>query len=171
MVAQHMMGPAVELGFIEKRKGGNLKAAADPFSHQTNRYILATANGAGSTTTLVCANATPAVEGASMNVARVGESFRLFTAAGVVKEETVFTITAIAVAGSTTITFTPAAAGATASTDVAKLVGSDSLDDSASLDATLTKLAASTYTSSVLNSMNDNDKVFAIRSIVEQGAL
>lgn len=171
MVAQHMMGPAVELGFIDKRKGSNLKAAADPFTHQTNRYALATANGAGTTTTLVCANATPGVEGASMNVARIGESFRLFTAAGVAKEETVFTVTGIAVAGSTTITFTPAAAQATASTDVARLVGSDGLDDSASLDATLTALAPTTYTSSQLNSMTENDKVFAIRSIREQGAL
>ncbi len=171
MVAQHMMGPAVELGFIDKRKSGNLKAAADPFSHQTNRYVLATANGAGTTTTLVCANATPGVEGATMNVARIGEAFRLFTAAGVLKEETVFTVTAIAVAGSTTITFTPAAAGATASTDVARLVGSDGIDDSASLDNTLTALAPTTYTASILNQMTENDKVFAIRSIREQGAL
>jgi hypothetical protein len=171
MVAQHMYGPAVELGFVEKRKSTGGKAAADPFSHQTNRYAMATANGAGTTTTLVCANATPGVEGASMNVARIGESFRLFTAAGAVKEETVFTVTAIAVAGSTTITFTPAAAGATASTDVARLVGSDGIDDSASLDATLALLAPTTYTSSELNKMTENDKVFAIRSIREQGAL
>ena len=171
MVAQHMLGPSVELGFIDKRKSGNLKAAADPFTHQTNRYTLATANGAGSTTTLVCANATPGVEGASMNVARIGESFRLFTAAGVLKEETVFTVTGIAVAGSTTITFTPAAAQATASTDVARLTGSEGFDDSASLDATLTALVPATYTSSMLNSMTENDKVFALRSIREQGAL
>jgi len=171
MVAQHMYGPAVELGFIDKRRSGNGKAAADPFTHQTNRYTLATANGAGTTTTLVCANATPGVEGASMNVARIGESFRLFTAAGVLKEETVFTVTAIAVAGSTTITFTPAAAQATASTDVARLVGSEGFDDSASLDATLTLLAPTTYPSSELNKMTENDKVFAIRSIKENGAL
>lgn len=171
MVAQHMSGPAVELGFIDKRKSSNGKAAADPFTHQTNRYTLATANGAGTTTTLVCANSTPGVEGASMNVARIGESFRLFTAAGVLKEETVFTITAIAVAGTTTITFTPAAAGATASTDIARLVGSEGLDDSASLDSTLTLLDPVTYTSSRLNSMTENDKVFAIRSIRENGAL
>lgn len=171
MVAQHMTGVFVEKGFIDKRKSGNLKAAADPFTHQTNRYTLATANAAGTTTTLVCANATPGVEGASMNVARIGESFRLFTAGGAVKEETVFTVTGIAVAASTTITFTPAAAVATASGDVARLVGSEGMDDSASLDSTLTALAPGTYTSSVLNTMNENDKVFAIRSIREQGAL
>lgn len=171
MVAQHMFGPAIELGFIDKRKSSNGKAAADPFTHQTNRYTLATANGAGTTTTLVCANATPGVEGASMNVARVGESFRLFNSGGTLKEETVFTVTTIAVAGSTTITFTPAAAGATASGDIAKLVGSEGFDDSASLDATLTKLLPGVYTSSMLNSMTENDKVFAIRSITENGAL
>lgn len=171
MVAQHMTGAFVGKGFIDKRRQSNLKAGADPYTHQTNRYTLATANAGGTTTTLVCANATPNVEGASMNVARIGESFRLFTAAGAIKEETVFTVTGIAVAGSTTITFTPAAAVNTASTDVAKLVGSEGMDDSASLDATLTKLLPGVYTASVLNSMTENDKVFAIRSIVENGAL
>lgn len=171
MVAQHMFGPTVELGFIDKRKSSNGKSAADPFTHQTNRYTMATANAGGTTTTLVCANATPNVEGASMNVVRIGESFRLFTAGGVLKEETVFTVTVITIAASTTITFTPAAAGATASTDVARLVGAEGMDDSASLDATLTLLDSVTYTASRLNSMTENDKVFAIRSIRENGAL
>lgn len=171
MVAQHMLGPAIELGFVDKRKANNGKAQADPFSHQTTRYTLATANAAGTTTTLVCANATPGTETATTNVVRIGDTFRLFTAAGVVKEETVFRVTGVAVAASTTITFTPAAAVATANTDVAKLTGTDGIDDSDSLDQTLTKLAPATYTSSVLNSMTENDKVFAIRSILESGAL
>jgi hypothetical protein len=171
MVAQHMLGPEIELGFIDKRQASNGQAKADPFSHQSTRYVLATANALGSTTTLICANATPGTETATTNVVRIGDTFRLFTAAGVVKEETVFRVTGVAVAGSTTITFTPAAAVAVASTDVARLTGADGFDDSDSLDQTLTKLASATYTSSVLNSMTLNDKIFAIRSVLEQGAL
>lgn len=171
MVAQHMLGPAVELGFIDKRKSSNGKSAADPFSHQTTRYTLFTANAGGTTTTLVGANATPGTEVAASNVVRIGDTLRLFTAAGVVKEETVFRVTGVAVAGSTTVTFTPAAAVATASTDVARLTGTDGIDDSDSLDQTLTKLNSTTYTASMLNSMTENDKVFAIRSTLENGAL
>lgn len=167
MVAQHMLGPAVELGFIDKRKGGNLKAAADPFSHQLSRYTLVTAT-AGTTTTATFAAATPGTETATSNIVRIGDTFRIFTAAGVVKEETVFRVTA---ATATTITFTPAAGVAVANTDVLKLVGNDGFEDSDSLDQTLTKLNSTIYTSSVLNSMTENDKIFAIRSILENGAL
>lgn len=167
MPAEHLLGPAVELAFVDKRKSGGGKAAADGFSHVMTRYILATANGAGTTTTLVCANATPGTENATSNVVRIGDTFRLFTAAGALKEETVFTVTAVAVAGSTTITFTPAAAGATASTDIARLTGVESYEDNEALDSALSKLQSATYTAAVLRSMNQNDKVFALRHLVD----
>lgn len=170
MVAQHMTGPAIELGFIDKRKQSKV-AGADPFSHQTTRYVLFTCNATGTTVTMIGANATPGTEVAATNVVRIGDTFRLFNAAGAVKEETVFRVTAVAVAGSTTVTYVPASAVAPVSTDFARLTGTDGLDDSDSLDQTLTKLASATYTASVLNSMTENDKVFAIRSILENGAL
>lgn len=167
MPAENLLGPALNVNFVDKRKSGGGKAGADGFSHVQSRFILATANGAGTTTTLVCANATPGTETATSNVVRIGDNFRLFTAAGVLKEETVFTVTAVAVAGSTTITFTPAAAGATASTDIARMVGMDGVEDNESIDATLTKLQSATYTAAVLRSMTQNDKVFALRHLTD----
>lgn len=167
MPAEHLLGPTLDIGFVDKRKAGGGKATADGFTHIQSRYILATANGAGSTTTLVCANATPGTETATTNVVRIGDNFRLYTAAGVLKEETVFTVTGVAVAGSTTITFAPAAAGATASTDIARMVGLDGIEDTESIDAALTKLSSTTYTAAVLRQMNVNDKVFALRHLTD----
>lgn len=165
MPGETLLGAALVVGYVDKRKGGVGKPAADGFTHITNRYILCTANAAGTTTTLVCANATPGTETATTNVVRIGDNFRLYTAAGALKEETVFTVTAVAVAASTTVTFTPAAAVATASTDIARMVGLDAIEDNESLDAALTKLASTTYTAAVLRAMNQNDKVFALRHL------
>lgn len=167
MPAENLLGPAVVVGFVDKRKGGVGKAASDGFTHILNRYILATANAGGTTTTLVCANATPGTETATTNVVRIGDNFRLYTAAGALKEETVFTVTAVAVAASTTITFTPAAAVATASTDIARLVGLDAIEDNESLDAALSKLNSTTYTAAILRQMTQNDKIFALRHLVD----
>lgn len=167
MPAENLLGPAIDLGFVDKRKAAGGKAQADGFTHVQSRYVLATANAGGTTTTLVCANATPGTETATTNVVRIGDNFRLFTAAGVPKEETVFTVTAVAVAASTTITFTPAAAANTASTDVARLVGMDGIEDNESLDSALTKLSSTTYTAAVLRQMNQNDKIFALRHLTD----
>lgn len=167
MPAENLLGPAIDIGFVDKRKAGGGKATADGFTHVMSRYILATANGAGTTTTLVCANATPGTETATTNVVRIGDQFRLYTAAGALKEETVFSVTGVAVAGSTTVTFTPAAAANTASTDVARLVGLDGIEDNESIDSALTKLASGTYTAAVLRQMNQNDKVFALRHLTD----
>lgn len=163
MPAENLLGPAVVLGFVDKRKTGGGSASADGFTHIQSRYVLATANGAGTTTTLVCANATPGTETATTNVVRIGDNFRLYTAAGALKQETVFTVTGVAVAGSTTITFTPAAAANTASTDIARLVGLDGIEDNESLDAALTKLASASYSAATLRQMTQNDKVLALR--------
>jgi hypothetical protein len=165
MPAENQLGPAVVLGFVDKRKIG--KAGSDGFTRMLNRYIMATANAGGTTTTLVCANATPGTDTATTNVVRIGDEFRLYTSGGALKEETVFTVTAVAVAASTTITFTPAAAATTANGDIARLVGLDSIEDNESLDAALTKLSSTTYTAAVLRQMNQNDKVFAIRHLTD----
>lgn len=71
--------------------------------------LKATANALGTTTTMICNNAATTLA--------VGNKFRLMTSADVEREDTLFTVTNVAVAGSTTITFTPAAANAPASTN------------------------------------------------------
>lgn len=167
MPAENLLGPAIVVGYVDKRKGGVGKPAADGFTRIVNRYILATANAGGTTTTLVCANATPGTETATTNVVRIGDEFRLYTSVGALKEETIFTVTAVAVAASTTITFTPAAAAVTANGDIARLVGLDSIEDNESVDAALTKLASTTYTAAVLRQMTQNDKLFALRHLTD----
>ncbi len=81
---------------------------------RTSQYLpigtlKATANAAGTTTTLVGAAASVTLQ--------IGEKFRLFTSADVPKENTTFTVTNRTGAGTITITFTPAASVATASTN------------------------------------------------------
>lgn len=152
----HMTSANVETGYVDKRKA--LSAAGDASTHIRNRGMVAfVANGAGTTTTIVGANATP---GTSANVVRIGEKFVLYTGAGALKQETVFTVTGVAVAGSTTVTFAPAAAGATASGDVARFLGLSDVRDEQSLDA---RLLALTYTQSQINQMTQNDKIYAVR--------
>lgn len=126
---------------------------------------LATANGAGTTTTFVCANAAPAT---NTNVVRNGDEFKLFTAAGVLKEETVFTVTAQAVAGSTTLTFSPAAAVATASTDIMRKVGLDNQYSSADMDR---RLAVLGFTTARIATLSENDKVYQIRTSDDPGSI
>lgn len=157
----HQIGNSVEQGYIDKRR-----TAPDFNTHTTRGVALFTANGAGTTTTIVGANAAPGVD--DTNVIRRGERFRLFTGAGVLKQETVFTVTAIAVAGSTTVTFTPAASGATASGDVARQVGVSDMVSQAAMDARLLALG---YTQSMIDTMTENDKVYAIRVRDDSGGL
>lgn len=153
----HLQGSQVDVNVVDKRKA--LKAGADPSTHNRARGIAVfTANGAGTTTTIVGANAAPGTN--DNNVIRRGEEFALYTAAGVLKEETIFTVTGVAVAASTTVTFTPAAAVATASTDVARLIGLQDIKDENDLDARLLVIG---YVQSQINQMNQNDKVYAIR--------
>lgn len=156
MTSPHMTTPNIIANFVDKRRTAT---AADPKTHNSIRSIAPfTANGAGTTTTIVGANAAPGVN--DNNIVRRGEEFQLYTAAGVKKEETVFTVTGIAVAGSTTVTFSPAAAVATVATDVARFVGLTDLKDIADLDARLLVLG---YTQTQINAMLVNDKIFAIR--------
>lgn len=145
------------LGFVDKRRATSV--AADDKTHNLSKSVAAfTANGAGTTNTIVGANAAPGTN--DNNVIRRGEEIQLFTAGGVKKEETVFTVTGVAVAGSTTVTFSPAAAVATASGDVARVVGLSDLEDISDMTARLSVLG---YTDTQINSMTINDMIFAIR--------
>lgn len=159
----HQIGNSVETGYIDKRRAS---LTPDFNTHTTRGVALFTANGAGSTTTIVGANAAPGTD--DTNVIRRGEKFRLFNSSGVLKQETVFTVSNIAVAASTTVTFTPAASGATASGDVARQVGTSDLVSQATLD---TRLLALGYTQAQVDVMTENDKVFAVRTRDDPGGM
>jgi len=124
-----------------------------------------TANGAGSTTTIVGANAAP---GAGTNITRLDDEFKLFTTAGVLKEETVFRVVSQVVAGSTTITFTPAAAVATASGDFMKLTGVMNQSSTGEMDRRLVALGFSALR---VATMTENDKAFQLRVSDDPGSL
>ena len=160
-MATHQIGSNIDLGFIDKRR-----TAPDTNTHVSRGVALFTANAGGTTTTIVGANAAPGTD--DTNVIRRGEKFRLFTAAGVLKEEKVFTVTGVAVAASTTVTFTPAAAVVTANTDVARQVGDSDFTSQATLDARLLALG---FPQSQLDSMTENDKVYAIRVKDDPGSM
>jgi hypothetical protein len=158
---RHMVGAGLDFAYVDKRKVAKPGSAGDGFTHESGPTAF-TANATGSTTTIVGANAAPGTN--DVNVIRRGEKFRLCATSGAVKEETVFTVTGIAVAGSTTVTFTPAALVAPVSTDFCKLVNSDFLSDESSLDAfLLTVNGGASYTAARLTQMTQNDKIYATR--------
>lgn len=158
-MAQHMLVQP-ELWAIDKRRGGNGASVADENLRAVGDTLF-TANASGTTTTIVGANAT--VGGA--NTIRVGEKIKLFNSSGALKEETVFRVTTVAAAGSTTVTFTPAAAGATASGDIAKAVSAHNYKDNQSLDFALNAFNGTLYSQAKLDGMTQNDKVYALRLI------
>lgn len=164
---QHMTTSNIELGYVDKRK--SIKSAADEHTRLTTGVTVFTANAGGTTTTLVGANAAPGTN--DNNVIRRGEKFRLFNSSGALKEETVFEVTGVAVAASTTVTFAPAATGATASGDFAKLVGMNDIDDIGSLDDRLTAINSTSYSASRLDSMSVNDKIWALRQEADAGGI
>ena len=159
----HMVGSNIEFGYVDKRHAAQAGSKGDAFTHLTTGPTVFTANGAGTTTTMVGANAAPAT---GTNVARLSDQYRLFASGGALKEETVFSVSSIAVAGSTTITFTPAAAVATASGDFFKLVGMNDIDDEASLDARLAVIGTDTANNPY---RNQNDKGYAVRLYDDPG--
>lgn len=156
-MGQHMLTPP-EVGWVDKHKSGKV---ADGDSHivrpgfAADNEAVFVANAAGTTTTLVGA---AAALGTSTNCARLGERFMLFDSTGKPKEATVFTVTAHN--GTTTVTFTPAAAVATASGDEARLVQGSAFDSMNSLDEKLIDLG---YTQVQCDQMTMNDKMYAIR--------
>lgn len=161
-MATHQIGNNIELGYVDKRRTTN----SNSDSKTTSGTALFTANATGTTTTIVGANAAPGTN--DVNTVRRGEKFRLFTAAGVLKQETVFTITGIAVAGSTTVTFSPAAATAPVSTDIARRVTVESFLDQTSMD---TRLLALSYPQANIDRMTENDKVYALRLADDPGSM
>lgn len=147
-----------ERAVADKRRATAL-AGLDGVSHTVERSIAPfTCNATGTVNTAVGANAAPGTN--DNNVARRGETFQIFTAGGVKKEETVFTVTGIAVAASTTLTYTPASAVAPVSTDVLRWTGVADLED---LDSMISRLITLGYTDPQINAMTANDMDFAIR--------
>lgn len=154
------------LGLADKRVTS--RTGADKRSRGLVGAAIFTCNAGGTTATAVGANAAPATE---TNVVRLGDLFKLFTAAGVLKEEKTFKVTGVAVAASTTVTFSPVAAVATANGDVLRQVTSDDFIDEETMDTRLTALDATTFTAARLRTMNTNDKMYAIRQRSDPGSL
>jgi hypothetical protein len=152
-------GNVVEFGYVDKRR----KSRDDFESRMVMGPTAFTCNATGTTTTAVGANAAPATD---TNCIRLGDEFKLFTSANVLKEETVFRVTGIAVAGSTTLTFTPASATAPVSGDQLKEVGIGLT--SGELDRRLLALG---FTQARINSLTENDKVLQIRTSDDPGSL
>lgn len=156
----HQIGTAV--GYVDKRR----KARDDFESRIVAGPVVFTANATGTTTTIVGANAAPATPS---NVVRVGEEFKLFNVTtNTLKEETVFRITAVAVAGSTTVTFTPAAAVAPISGDTMRLVGLSNQYSTGERDRRLVELG---FTAARVALMTENDKAYQIRTSDDPGSL
>lgn len=161
----HQLGVVGEVvGYVDKRR-----LYRDDFETRVVcTPAVFTANGAGSTTTIVGANADPTTGVLGTNVMRLGDEFKLFTTAGALKQETVFRVTAIAVAGSTTVTFTPAATGATASGDNARLVGVMNQYGNAEVDRRLIQLG---FSALYVSKLTENDKAYQIRNSDDPGSI
>lgn len=166
-MAQHMLTPP-EMGWVDKRRSNGGTSVADSASRNVSKIVF-TANGAGSTTTIVGADATLAT---GVNVVRVDDNCKVYNSDGTAQEEKVVTVTSVAsAAGTTTVTFTPALTAATASGDTLRLVNSGTYDpyaDNASLDARLLELG---FSQSYIDSMTQNDKVYQVRLSDDNGSL
>lgn len=162
MSPTHQIGNAPSPGYVDKRR-----RYKDEFeSRITTGPVMFTANATGTTTTIVGANAAPAT---STNVIRIGDEFKLFNVTtGTLKEETVFRVTGIAVAGSTTVTYTPASAVAPVSGDTARLVNSDDLASTGNKDRRLVVLG---FTAARVQTMTENDKDYQLRVSDDPGSI
>lgn len=161
-MATHQISPHISLGYVDKRR------TSPDFNDRTTRGVaLFTANANGTTTTILGADAVPATD--DTNVIRRGEKFRLFDSSDVLKEETVFTVSDIASAvGTTTVTFTLAAAVATASGDVARQVTTRDYQSQSNMDTRLLDIG---YPQSDLDKMTQNDKIYALRVEDDPGSM
>lgn len=152
-------GNVVEFGYVDKRR-----TRSDDFE---SRMVMGpaafTCNATGTTTTAIGANATPSTD---TNCIRIGDEFKLFTSGNVLKQETVFRVTAIAVAGSTTLTFTPAANTAPVSGDQLKEVGIGL--STGEIDRRLVALG---FSAARVATLTENDKVYQIRISDDPGSL
>lgn len=163
MSPTHQLSSGLAPGYVDKRR-----TRSDDFeSRIVTGGTVFTCNATGTTTTAVGANAT--YPGATVtNVVRPGEEFKLFTSAGVLKQETVFRITNIAVAASTTLTFTPAANTAPVSGDIIRLVDGDALASNGNKDRRLVELG---FTAARIATMTENDKDFQLRVSDDPGSI
>ena len=153
-MGQHMLTPP-DVNFVDKRRA----ASDDGESHLVGKIIF-TANAGGTTTTIV--GTTSGADGA--NAVRVGERCKVFNSDGTVQEETIVTITDVAVGASDTVTFTPALASATASGDTLRQVGNvTGFSSNDALDARLNEIDSTLYSQANLDKMTQNDKVYALR--------
>lgn len=160
MTAQ--LSQALSPGYVDKRRP---TLTGDNESRVVGGPTLFTANAGGSTTTIVGANATPST---NTNVLRLDEEFKLFTSAGVLKEEKVFRVTAVAVGGSTTVTFTPAAAVATVSGDQCRPIGVNNQYSSAEMDRRLIALG---FPAALVAKLTENDKQMQLRISDDPGSI
>ena len=150
----HQIGNAAAPGYVDKRR-----LSEDDFETRiVTGPAVFTANATGTTTTIVGANATPST---ATNVARIGDEFKLYDSDDVLLEETVFRITGVAVAGSTTVTFTPAAAAAPVSGDYMRLVGYANTSSIGNKDRRLVALG---FTTAQVAKMTENDKDLQLRT-------
>lgn len=158
----HQIGTSPAPGYVDKRR-----LYKDDFeSRIVVSPVVFTANATGTTTTIVGANAAPAT---GTNVVRIGDEFKLFNVTtGTLKEEKVFRVTAIAVAASTTVTFTPAAAVAPISGDTMRLVQSDSVSSTGNKDRRLVELG---FTAARVATLTENDKDFQLRHSDDPGSI
>jgi len=147
---------APHTGYVDKRR-----SRSDDFeSRVVTGGAQFTANAGGTTTTTLATG---------VNVMRVGDEFKLFTSAGVLKQETVFRVTSMSSsAGTTTVTFTPAAAVATASGDNARLVGMYNLQSTGDMDRRLVVLG---FTAARVATMTENDKAYQLRVSDDPGSI
>lgn len=161
---------STQIGTIEQITLDKRRVPGDLHSHQVVGGAVFTANAGGTTTTIVGANAAPGTNDA--NVIRRGERFKVFASGQAQpKEEKILTVTAVAVAGSTTVTFTPALAANTASGDHLKRVGAVNLDSMQAIDDALIATGLVCYnTQAKVDALTLNDKLYALQQINDPGA-
>lgn len=157
-----------QLGVIEQPTLDKRRRQGDTVSRVVSGGDTVFCNAAGTTTTAV--TALPAQGTNDNNVVRRGERYKLFTSGGALKEETVFEVTNIAWAASQTITFTPAAAGATANGDRMRRVGG-ALQSMQDIDNALIATGLVCYnTQAKVDALTLNDKLFALQQILDPAA-
>jgi hypothetical protein len=157
----HQLGTSAAPGYVDKRR-----LYKEEFeSRVVTGPVMFTCNATGTTTTMVGVLAVPTT---NVNSVRIGDEFKLFTAAGVLKQETVFRITNVVDAASRTVTFTPAATVAPVSTDTARLVQSEDISSTGNKDRRLVALG---FTAARVQTMTENDKDYQLRTSDDPGSI
>lgn len=160
-MGQHMLTPP-DIGAITDPRRNLASTKVDSGSHLIGKTVF-TANGAGTTTTLVGATAN-----SGTNAVQVGERGIIYRAGVALDSGKVVRITGVATGASDTVTFSPALSVATASGDLLKTVDPIAYTDNDGLDARLLEIGG-IYTQKYIDSMTQNDKVYAIRLADDAG--